>query len=463
MTLPFGIDISKYQSVNDYAKIKESTAFVFVKATESWGYVDPKFVSNWQGLAGHNRGAYCYVYLSEDPLRQANHLIDTVTKAGADWRYDRLVLDLEKSGHGLSKAEVARRVLVMMERIKEVTGRYPILYSRADWVNNNMLVTDPRIANADWWLANYLSRKLFPLYTPEKSSPPLMPRGVSRWLIHQTGERGNGGAVGVGSYYVDTNRWNGTSEQVQAYFGFVGVPPEPPDTDPEPIVFDAKVITSPGFRLKTRYTPAGEERPETDWLNSGDIIPVYETAPGWYRTAVETWASAQWLSRIGAPPTYQLDISPLWQRDPRWKDIKLGNSYLTLGSDGCLVTVLSMVAGVTPDVFNARLKEVGGFDGPRVYWQMVDDAFPDLEYVTAYDCYYIPAPLDLIDDLLSRGISVPVHVLLNGLQHWVLITGKTVDDYVINDPWYGDQRSFKNTYGDPARWIFRIRAYRRQA
>ena len=36
--LPFGIDISKHQGVNDYAKMKANTAFVFVKATESWGY-----------------------------------------------------------------------------------------------------------------------------------------------------------------------------------------------------------------------------------------------------------------------------------------------------------------------------------------------------------------------------------------------------------------------------------------
>ncbi len=153
--LPFGIDISKHQGVNDYAKMKANTSFVFVKATESWGYTDPTFHTNWQGLVGHNRGAYCYVWLSDDPLRQANHLCDIVTQAGVDWKYDRLVLDLEKSGHGLSKAEVSRRVLVMMERIKEVTGRYPILYSRKYWVQDNMLIADPRLINADWWLAYY--------------------------------------------------------------------------------------------------------------------------------------------------------------------------------------------------------------------------------------------------------------------------------------------------------------------
>ena len=41
MTLPFGM---KHQGVNDFAKMKENTAFVFVKATESWGY-RPKVLS----------------------------------------------------------------------------------------------------------------------------------------------------------------------------------------------------------------------------------------------------------------------------------------------------------------------------------------------------------------------------------------------------------------------------------
>ena len=234
MTLPFGIDISRYQGVIDYAKVKECTVFVFIKATESVSYVDPKFNINWRGLAGHNRGAYCYVHLQEDPLRQANHLIDTVTTAGADWRYDRLVLDLEKSGHGLSKAEVSRRVMAMMERIKEITGRYPILYSRASWVDENMTISDSRLANADWWLAHYLRSLPSPLFTPEKTPPPALPRGVSNWLIHQTGDKSDGSAVGVESHYVDTDRWNGTEEDVNAYFGKREMP-TPPAPEPKPM------------------------------------------------------------------------------------------------------------------------------------------------------------------------------------------------------------------------------------
>jgi len=401
MAYPFGIDISKWQwdskliRAPDFEKIKAGTSFVLVKSTESWGYIDPAFARNWQGLAGHNRVAYCYVYPESDPSRQANHLIDTVERAGANWDHDRLALDLERSNHGKTKSQVTEMVLIMMEQIKKVVGRYPILYSRKSWVDSNMIVTDSRLANADWWLANYLWRRPAPLYTPEKDPPPALPNGIRRWLIHQTGERGNGSAVGVISHYVDTDRWNGTHEQMAAYFG------RSEGTEPEP------------------------------------------------------------------EPPVSTSIPPLWQRDDRWKNKLLGYSQLTIGGYGCLITTIAMRLGTTPDAVNDRLKAVGGYTGANVYWQMVMVAFSELTDFQYIECYWVPAPLGKIDSRLAEGVPVHVHVdLYNETssmeQHWVLIVGKEGDDYVMNDPWTGKQGSFRATYGDPARWIFRIASWRKE-
>ena len=44
-----------------------------------------------------------------------------------------------------------------------------------------------------------------------------MPKGVDRWLIHQTSERGP--AIGGVGKYMDYDRWNGTPADVLAYFG----------------------------------------------------------------------------------------------------------------------------------------------------------------------------------------------------------------------------------------------------
>ena len=107
------------------------------------------------------------------------------------------------------------------------------------------------------------------------------------------------------------------------------------------------------------------------------------------------------------------------------------------------------------------MKEVGGFTGARVYWQMVRKAYPDSEYLKYIECYNVPAPLNEIDALLAQGVLVMVHVTRNGYQHWVLIVGKAGNDYIINDPIDGKRVSFRERYGDPARWIFRIAAYRR--
>jgi GH25 family lysozyme M1 (1,4-beta-N-acetylmuramidase) len=419
MTLPFGIDISKHQGVNDFAKMKANTSFVFVKATESWGYTDPKFYANWTGLIGHNRGAYSYVWLSDDPLRQANHLIDIVAQAGADWRYDRLVLDLEKSGHGLSKAEVARRVLVMMERIKEVAGRYPILYSRASWVNYNMLLTDPRLINADWWLAYYRKALPYPLYTPEMPPPPILPTGVNKWLFHQTCEKGKGREVGVGSYYVDQNRFNGTREQLDAYFGRgthnIYLP----------------IITNP------------EPEPADDWTGL---------------LKVKLWS----------------------QHDPLWANDRMGYTYITLGQQGCLVTDVAIYLDylgidIDPKRYNKRLSTEGGYesykkDGKTIhtnnmYWKYPGVLYPEIQReLTDYTWYWNGLGWEAQARKIlnsKRPVLGLVDFYAGGElnQHWVLIVGERDGSWWAVDPETGTLINLSKYQNK----VYRIVGYRRKA
>lgn len=417
MTYPFGVDLSKHQGINDYAKMKANTSFVFVKATESWGYTDPKFYQNWQGLIGHNRGAYSYVWLSDDPLRQANHLIDIVTQAGVDWKYDRLVLDLEKSGHGLSKAEVSRRVLVMMERIKEVTGRYPILYSRKYWVQDNMLLTDPRLINADWWLAYYRTALPKPLFTPEMPPPPLLPTGISKWLFHQTCDRGKGKEVGVGSYYVDQNRFNGTREQLDAYFGRgtnnVYLP----------------IIVNP------------EPEPTEDWTGL---------------LKVKLWS----------------------QKDIRWGNDRMGYTYITLGQQGCLVTDVAIYLDylgidIDPKRYNKRLSTEGGYesykkDGKTIhtnnmYWKYPGVLYPQIQReLTDYTWYWNGEGWEAQARKIlasKRPVLALVDFYAGGAldQHWVLIVGYRADGFWAVDPETGTLINLSKYQNK----VYRIVSYRR--
>lgn len=415
--LPFGIDISKWNGMNDYAKMRANTSFVFVKATESWGYTDPKFYQNWQGLAGHNRGAYCYVWLSDDPLRQANHLIDIVTQAGVDWKYDRLVLDLERSGHGLSKAEVSRRVLVMMERIKEVTGRYPILYSRKYWVQDNMLLTDPRLINADWWLAYYRTALPYPLYTPEMPPPPILPTGVNKWLFHQTCEKGKGREVGVGSYYVDQNRFNGTRAELDAYFGRGNNVYLPIVTVPEP------------------------EPVEDDW---NGLLKV------------KLWS----------------------QHDSRWANDRMGHTYITLSQQGCLVTDVAIYLDylgidIDPKRYNKRLSTEGGYESYKkngktihtnnMYWKYPGVLYAEIQReLTDYTWYWNGIGWEAQARKIlnsKRPVLGLVDFYAGGAlnQHWVLIVGERSDGWWAVDPETGTLINLSKY----ANKVYRIVGYRR--
>jgi len=473
MTLPFGIDLSKHQGTNDYAKMRANTSFVLVKATESWGYTDPMFYRNWTGLIGHNRGAYCYVWLSDDPLRQANHLIDIVTQAGVDWRYDRLVLDLEKSGHGLSKAEVSRRVLVMMERIKEITGRYPILYSRAIWVNDNMLITDQRLVNADWWLATYRKTNPEPQYTPEAEPPPYLPKGVNRWLIHQTSSHENGKRFGVGSYYVDTNRFNGTKVELDNYFGLGEVvppamPPEP-ELPVEKPLYRAKVTTTFPNRLRVRRTPNGVF---VRWLISGEQVDVWQETTGWARIGIGEWVSTDWIQRLPDEDLIAdglMDVQLWSQRDPRWANDRMGASYITLGQEGCLVTCTASLLNfldikVDPKTYNALLTARSGYAPPNLmYWKMPDVIWKGEVERAEYSGWFTGGKgwESFADAILESGRPALAHVdfVPGGAvnQHWVLLIGKIDGVWWCYDPWYGAVSALNARYNG----IYRIVSYRR--
>ena len=76
-------------------------------------------------------------------------------------------------------------------------------------------------------------------------------------------------------------------------------------------------------------------------------------------------------------------IRPLSQRDPRWKDIKLGFGNTTIGFYGCTITSLAMLAGLLPNEVNERLRGVNGYAGDNknlIIWAKVKQAIPWLEW-----------------------------------------------------------------------------------
>ena len=156
-----------------------------------------------------------------------------------------------------------------------------------------------------------------------------------------------------------------------------------------------------------------------------------------------------------------LAIKPLSQRDTRWASHKLGYSYYTIGGYGCLITAISMILNwygksTDPAQLNDALVRVGGFTGANLYWNAIAQVPAGcLSWQRLSTATIFPAPLHEIDALLADDVPVLVHVDFNFPtpaveQHWVLIVGKSGSDYIINDPWTGEQGSFRTRYGDPA-------------
>lgn len=151
-----------------------------------------------------------------------------------------------------------------------------------------------------------------------------------------------------------------------------------------------------------------------------------------------------------------LDIAPLAQGDPRWKDIQLGTSSSTIGSHGCLITDTTMMCrffgiNLDPAGMNAWLKANGGYQNKNLfYWPVLNK----LDQRITFNKRYEYAALDKIDEQLRAGKPAIVNVDMVPStpaldEHWVLVIGKVAGSYIINDPWYGTQFKFEEKYGAP--------------
>lgn len=135
------------------------------------------------------------------------------------------------------------------------------------------------------------------------------------------------------------------------------------------------------------------------------------------------------------------------QMDPRWMGKQLGaDPTLTIGSHGCLVTNLAMVAtgfgfDVTPAVLNDLLVRLGpgaGFQGGLVIPASLPRALPGMIYRRYVSARASPAPVAEIRATLAASLPVIVEVdyaPTPGLQtHWLVLTGLSNGDFLAQDP-----------------------------
>lgn len=137
-------------------------------------------------------------------------------------------------------------------------------------------------------------------------------------------------------------------------------------------------------------------------------------------------------------------IPLLKQTDPRWSSKKLGTSTIdTIGSDGCAITSLAMIIlsfGITtgadgkevnPENLNNWLTNHGGYAKQDLL------VFSKVQEYTNHKIQKWTKNFTSIEDDINNDIRIILHVNIKGKKvgnHFVVVTQKCDDTFLINDP-----------------------------
>lgn len=163
------------------------------------------------------------------------------------------------------------------------------------------------------------------------------------------------------------------------------------------------------------------------------------------------------------------------QRDPRWKDHRLGHSRLTVGNSGCAMTAACMRATLvdptlTPATLNERLTIVGGYteDG-LLYWAKVASVVPGLKFKSYYTWRTTPKPDADVTAIRTALEKYPVIIQVDYNEgtpvldsHFVVAIKMIGDDDIqFIDPWDGSISTIKERYwrGSLAQSVFAMAVY----
>ena len=427
------IDISFYQNPDaiDYDLLASNVSGVILRAVYGiWR--DTAFETHYRELTkrGVPVGAYHYIIGSQTIASQSvafNLAVGLKDMRLGCW------IDVEDRRAG---TRIYRQQVLDYAALQPDMGVYTSKSAWAD-IMGGAYLTDRKL-----WVAHYTANPY-----------PLLPQGWDSWWLWQFTSTGRlPGYTGN----LDTNRFYGTDADFAAWIG-IELPEVP---EPEPKLFDARVTTTPPKRLRTRYTPNGNVRPESDWLKSQAIVPVYEThSTGWWRVAPEAWSSTSWLARVGdEPPLPPVTgdyayFGPVYnQRDIRWKDHPLGTRS-TIGANGCLMTCASMVCNksghaTNPLALNDWMTANDGYlDGNLFLWAAIERLYPDMKF----DGFvYNPTTAQIQAAIRSNQLPIMFVDFDDSTplieMHWVLGIGVTGNDVLIADPWTGTMGKLSEMY-----------------
>jgi lysozyme len=172
-----GIDVSRYQQMIAWDAVsamqikKIKLGFVFIKATEGIGNVDPQFKRNWKRSknAGMIRGAYHFFLSTKDGRMQAENFIKSVHLETGDLPP---VLDIEQT-YGISKPVIKKEMKEWLNIVENYYNVKPIIYTNIDFYKQNL---GSDFDGYPLWVAHYYQ--------------PRQPRIKRDWVFWQHNDKG---------------------------------------------------------------------------------------------------------------------------------------------------------------------------------------------------------------------------------------------------------------------------------
>jgi lysozyme len=201
-----GIDVSHYQPKVDWDSVKTSASFVFIKATDSTGVVDPRFTSHWSGAkkVGLPRGAYHFFHPKYDVDMQVANFTKHLKSDPGELHPVVDVEEFKAEYQAFTCEQLATMLQRFSQGVEKELGRKPMIYTNHQtWQES--FCNHPYFLDHPLWLAQYKNQP----------TEPKLPPGWKSWTFWQYSETGKvPGIPGA----VDQSYFNGSAQELKALY-----------------------------------------------------------------------------------------------------------------------------------------------------------------------------------------------------------------------------------------------------
>ena len=206
-TTVLGIDIASYQHPNgdsiDWAQVAAARRFVVVKATEGTGYTNGYYADDVAQARAHGMyaGAYHWLHYTTSGTAQADYFINAIGGSVPAGDLPPMI-DVEETGDSSTVAQRVTHLRDFADRVEQVTGRVPMIYSGSWYWSSSSYMGDPQEFNDHpfCWAA-YVS--------PCPSVPDYLPP-LTMWQYLG----GTGSTPGIPNAACDQDMFYGTEDEL---------------------------------------------------------------------------------------------------------------------------------------------------------------------------------------------------------------------------------------------------------